>query len=265
MIDLHTHPIAGLDDGVQSEEEAVEFCRVAAADGIRTLVATPHIREGIFPNRRKEILAGVERLRALLERERVALAVAPGAEIYLEAELVARLRSGEFLTLNDGGRYLLLELPTRHVPAGVEEMIYQLKLGGLTPVLAHPERIIPFQTDPGRYARLVELGALGQVTAGSLLGQFGERALETGRSMIQSGLVHVLASDAHNSGSRSPRLSEALREVEALVGPAAAQNMVQEVPAAILAGEEVEPLPPPVPEERGRSGWLDWLRSLGRA
>jgi protein-tyrosine phosphatase len=219
----------------------------------------------MFPNRRPEILAGVARLRELLERERVKLDLIPGAEIYLEADMAMRVRAGDYLTLNDGGRYLLLELPTRHVPAGVEDMVYQLRLEGLTPVLAHPERIIPFQSDPARYARLIELGALGQITGGSLLGQFGSRALETARAMLKRGLAHVLASDAHNNGPRAPRLSEAVREAAVLVGAAAAESMVSEVPRAILAGEEVDALPAPAEESRSGGGFLDWLRGLGRS
>lgn len=265
MIDLHTHPIAAIDDGVQSEDEAVQFCRIAAEDGITTLVATPHIREGIFPNRRDGILAGLEKLRARLAREGVKLTLAPGAEIHLEAELTVRVRSGEYLTLNDGGCYLLLELPSRHLPAGVEDMIYRLRLDGLTPVIAHPERIRPFQEDASRFARLVELGALGQLTGGSLLGQFGSQALESARSLLRDGLVHVLASDSHNTGPRAPRLTEARREAERLVGAEAARRMVLDVPRAILAGEEVEPPPEPSHEPERRAGWLDWLRGFRRA
>jgi protein-tyrosine phosphatase len=266
MIDLHAHPIAGIDDGVRDTDEAVEFCRIAVAEGITTLVATPHIREGMFPNRRAAILEGVESLRERLRQEKVGLNLAPGAEIYLEPDLVARLRAGDYLTLNDGGRYLLLELPTRHLPAGVEEIIYQLRLEGLTPVLAHPERIRPFQEDSGRLARLVELGALSQVTGGSLLGQFGTQALHAARALLKEGLVHVLASDAHNNGARAPRLRQAVEEAASLVGEGAARRLVLDVPQAILAGQDVEAsVPAPPQEQPRRGGWLDWLRGLGRA
>jgi protein-tyrosine phosphatase len=264
MIDLHTHPIAGIDDGVQSQEEAVELCRIAVAEGITTLVATPHIREGMFPNRRAGILQGVQALQRLLEEEKVPLRVVAGAEVYLEPEIAAKARAGEYLTLNDGGRYLLLELPTRHLPAGIEDLIYQLRLEGLTPLLAHPERIIPFQEDPARYARLLELGALGQITGGSLLGQFGSRAMETARAFLGAGQVHVIASDAHNSGARAPRLAEAVREAGRMVGAGEAHRMVTEIPQAILAGEEVEAPAPPEHEPPRPAGWRSWLRGLGR-
>lgn len=262
MIDLHAHPIAAIDDGVQTEDEAVEFCRIAAADGITTLVATPHIREGMFPNRRAGILEALERLRARLQSEGVDLRLAPGAEVYLEPDLSARVRSGEYLTLNDGGRYLLLELPGRHLPAGIEDMVYRLRLDGLTPVIAHPERIYAFQEDPRRFARLIELGALGQLTGGSLLGHFGSRAQEAAFSMLRDGLAHVLASDAHNTGLRAPRLSRAVEEAAALVGAEAARQMVEGTPRAILQGEEIET--PSEPTAARRGGWREWLRSLGR-
>ncbi len=264
MIDLHTHPIPGIDDGVRDEEEALELCRIAVQEGITTLVATPHMRTDLFPNDRDGILKGVEHLRALLCRENIDLQIVPGAEVYLEPDLIDRMRAGHTLTLNDGGSYLLLELPTRHLPAGVEDLIYQLRLASVTPIIAHPERILPFQEDPERFARLVELGALGQLTAGSLLGQFGSTALRTSRLFLERGLVQVLASDAHNSGNRAPRLREALAQAEALVGRETALRSVRDVPRAILAGEEIEVALEAGEEPVRRGGWLDWLRGRGR-
>lgn len=264
MIDLHTHPIPGIDDGVRDEDEALELCRIAVQEGITTLVATPHMRTDLFPNDRDGILKGVERLRALLRREAIDLQIVPGAEVYLEPDLIDRMRAGRSLTLNDGGSYLLLELPTHHLPAGVEDLIYQLRLAGVTPIIAHPERLLPFQEDPQRFARLVELGALGQLTAGSLLGQFGSTALRISRLFLERGLVQVLASDAHNSANRAPRLREALVQAEALVGQEAALRSVRDVPRAILAGEEIEVTLETGEEPVRRGGWLNWMRGRGR-
>ncbi|MCZ6777870.1 MAG: hypothetical protein O7F16_02785 [Acidobacteria bacterium] len=264
MIDLHTHPIPGIDDGVRDEDEALELCRIAVREGITTLVATPHMRTDLFPNDRDGILKGVERLRALLRREEIDLQIAPGAEVYLEPDLIDRMRAGHTLTLNDGGAYLLLELPARHLPAGVDDVIYRLRLAGVTPVIAHPERLLPLQEDPERFARLVELGALGQLTAGSLLGQFGSTALRISRLFLERGLVQVLASDAHNSANRAPLLREALAQAEALIGKEAAQRSVHDVPRAILAGEEIEVAMEPGEEPARRGGWLDWLRGRER-
>ncbi|MEE9218253.1 MAG: CpsB/CapC family capsule biosynthesis tyrosine phosphatase [Acidobacteriota bacterium] len=264
MIDLHSHPLPGIDDGVQDADEAVAMCRIAVEEGIRTLVATPHMREDLFPNRRGDILERIEKLRERLAREEVDLEISAGAEVYLEPDLVERLRAGEYLTINDAGYYVLLELPTRHLPAGTEDLIYRLRLEGITPVIAHPERLGPIQDDPDCLGRLVELGALAQLTAGSLLGQFGSAAQRSAQQLLTGGLAHVLASDAHNSGARAPRLRRALAEATALVGREAAERMVQQVPRAILDGEEIEVGVETAERSTRGSGWLDWLRGRGK-
>src|SRR6185295_15020465 len=139
MIDLHTHILPGVDDGVETEDEAVEFARLAQADGTRTIVATPHCREGFFVNERASVLEAVARLRERLERERVAVDVQPGAEVHLAPDLIERVRDGRATTLADNGKTLLLELSLSQYPVELENLVFQLKLAGLEVLFAHPE------------------------------------------------------------------------------------------------------------------------------
>lgn len=260
MIDLHTHILPGIDDGVQSEAEALEFARMAAADGVQVIVATPHCRDGSYENDRAAVLAGVERMRALLAAESVPVDLQPGGEVHVASELIGRIRDGRAPTLADNGRTLLLELSLSQVPIQLERMVFELKLGGIEVLLAHPERIRYFQDDVGRYEAVVRQGAWGQVTTGSLLGQFGSTAREFSEELLRKGLVHVLASDAHNVRGRPPVLSAARRRAAELVGERYAQAMVESVPRALLDGRSPEP--PPVEDRAPRRGWLS--RWFGR-
>lgn len=251
MIDLHTHILPGVDDGVSTDDEAVEFARMAVADGVRTIVATPHCKEGFYVNERDTVVAGVERLRGLLRDAGVEVSVLPGAEVHLAPELVARVRDGRAPTLADNGVTLLLELSLNQHQTDIDSVVFQLRLAGLQVLMAHPERIRYFQDDPARYETLVGQGAWGQVTTGSILGVFGEDARVYTERLLAEGLVHVIASDAHNTRGRPPLLGEAVEAAIPLVGEARARAMVEDAPAALLEGRE--PDLPPVEPPRPRS------------
>jgi protein-tyrosine phosphatase len=261
MIDLHTHIIPGVDDGVETEDEAVEFARAAVQDGTRVMVATPHYKEGSWINERAGILAAVERLRSRLERERVPLELLPGAEVHLCPDLVERVRDGRATTLADNGKTLLLELSLTQYPVELENLVFQLKLAGIETVFAHPERIRFFQDDISRYESVVRLGAYGQITSGSVTGLFGDTARQFTEELLRKGLVHVMASDSHNLRGRAPVLSEALQAIVPLVGEEAARRMCTEIPRALLDGQAPE-LPPPDPDPPRRRSLLS--RWLGR-
>jgi protein-tyrosine phosphatase len=260
MIDLHTHILPGIDDGVTTEDDAVEFARVAAADGVATVVATPHCREGFYVNERDTVLAAVARLRKRLADEGVPLEILPGAEVHIGPDLVARVRDGRAPTLADNGRTLLLELSTTQHPVELERLIFDLKVAGILPLLAHPERIRYFQDDIRRYESAVRLGAYGQITTGSVLGVFGGDVLEFSEELLRKRLVHAVASDAHNVRGRPPVLSKALRKIATLVGDEHAARMASDIPRAFVEGRE--PDLPPAPEEapRGRSLLARWFR-----
>jgi protein-tyrosine phosphatase len=254
MIDLHNHLLPGIDDGAKLLEETLEFLRLARRDGVDTVVATPHMKPGVYDNRRETIL---ERIALVREAQRgdegQGVTLLPGAEVYYTADLPARARTGQLMTLADGGRYLLLELPYQQVPMGVEEMIFQLRLLGITPVMAHPERVAYYLEDVERVAGSIRLGALMQVTAGSITGRFGEKAKSFAMRMLERGMIHVLASDSHDVRYRPPVLSKAVAAAAAVVGEEAARRMVDGTPRAILDGRDIEVSEPAAPPPRSKS------------
>jgi len=249
MIDLHCHALPGIDDGSGSLEDSLAFCRIAVEDGVSTVVCTPHMREGFYLNPAETIRASVDALRREIEAAGIPLELLPGCEVHIAPGLPEAIASGQVMTYNDGGRYLLLELPYRQYPVKVEDLVFSLKLAGVTTVLAHPERIRFFQDDLGRVETLVRMGCLGQLTSSSLTGTFGSRVRDLSEEMIHRGLVHVLGSDAHDTEYRPPRLAAARDRWAEIAGPEAAEQATEGWPAAILHGESLEP-----PEPRARGG-----------
>lgn len=257
MIDLHAHILPGIDDGPPSEVAALEMARTAVAAGTRAIAATSHIDTGFAVS--VAGLAGArEALAARLAAEGIELEILQGGEV-APARLPelddAALAS---LTLGGGGT-VLLECPFASVGAAMEPMVIDLRRRGFGVLLGHPERSPTFARSHERLAVLVELGASAQVTAGSLSGRFGDHVRRTAERMLEAGLVHVVASDAHDAVRRPPDLrlaADALRGRYDGVDEQLAW-MTDAAPAALVAGE---PLPdrPPLPRRRRR---LTRLRS----
>ena len=257
MIDLHNHLLPGIDDGAKRIEETLEFLRVAGRDGVRVVTATPHMKPGVYDNTRAAIL---ERIAMVEEAGRgdaavEAVTLLPGAEVYFTADVVERAKAGSLMTVADNGKYLLLELPYQQLPMRVDETIFQLRLLGITPVMAHPERVAYYLEDFDRVAASVRLGALTQVTGNSLTGRFGPKARDFAVRMLEQNLIHIVASDSHDVRHRPPILSDARDAIARLAGDETARLLVEENPRAILEGREIEP-EIPAQEPPRRSGFL---------
>lgn len=234
MIDLHAHILPGLDHGPADWDEALAMCRIAVADGIRTLAATPHVSE-VFPNRPEVIEAAVAELRRRLAGAGVPLEVVAGGDYHIRPDL----EPGNVLTLGGNGRYFLLEFPYQVLPPRADAFVRLLRARGLAPIVTHPERTVSLQRDWRRLEPLVKEGALVQVTAGSLLGEFGPPARAAAERFLKKGWVHLLASDAHWEAERVPRLSAGRDAAAGIVGPVRAAALVGDNPRAVLEGRDV--------------------------
>jgi len=241
LIDIHAHVLPGLDDGPSRPAEALAMCGLSAAQGVRALIATPHMCDPRF-NVCGELVRGAARDLSQACRERgIDLRVLPGGEVRLTPELLEALDAGKALTLADAGRHLLLELPLQVVPR-IGGLVFDLATRGLTPVLTHPECNLELGRKPARLADLVQRGCLVQISAASLLGGLGPVAERAALRFLEGGLVHFVASDAHSvCGRRSPQLDRAAQLVASIVGEAAARELLYENPAKVLCGEPVAP------------------------
>jgi protein-tyrosine phosphatase len=254
MIDLHSHILPGIDDGAKTLEVSLEMAHMAVADGIHTMACTPHIYPGLYGNDASGIALARDRLQAELDARGIALRLVVGADVHLVPGLLDGLRAGTVPTLH-GSRYVLLE-PSHHVkPPRFEEAVFELVAAGYTPVITHPERLVWIEDHYDVFLRLIRQGAWMQLTAGALTGLFGARARYWGEKFLGEGHTHLLATDAHSSGRRVPRLSEARAVAERLLGAAEATRLVLERPQAIL--DDIAPSQvPALPQAAPRPGWL---------
>jgi protein-tyrosine phosphatase len=250
MIDIHCHLLPGLDDGAKDDATALECLRMAREDGIRTLVMTPHIAEGVFRPDLKEIRAAAERLGELCRQEGIEVDLRVGSDNYFCPDLLALLKEGKYVTINENGKYALIELPGRYLAEKVHEVFFQVRLAGYVPIITHPERNAALRFEVSFVDKLVRMGCLMQITAASLEGGFGEDAERTARMMLRRGLVHLIATDAHSASHRPPILSRAVKIASKLVGDSAARRMVEDAPAAVLEGADV---PVDVPADKNAS------------
>jgi protein-tyrosine phosphatase len=255
VIDLHCHVLPGIDDGPNSIEGSLVLARAAAAAGTRTLLATPHV-SWHYPNDAATIARLVDELNARLAAEGVTLGVCPGAEIAMTR--LADLAPEELSRLGlNAGRWLLVEPPFAPVATGLDSILLDLQHRGHRIVLAHPERCHAFHRDRAMLESLVRSGVLTSITAGSLVGRFGSAVRRFALELVRDGLVHNVASDAHDHAHRPPGMAAELQQ--AGLAPLA-DWLTRQVPAAILDDVEI-PSPPPsaVPDvEIPRRPW--WHR-----
>lgn len=238
FVDIHCHLVPGLDDGSQSWEQSLLMAAMAVADGIETIVVTPHQLGNFAHNNGQAIRARTGELQQFLDSHGVALRVLPGADVRIEPGMLEKLRSGDVLTLADRRKHVLLELP-HELYFPLEEVLESLRRAGLVGILSHPERNQGLLKQPRLIPPLVDSGCLMQVTCGSLLGTFGPASQQMSEWMLDQGLVHFLATDAHGHNARRPLMKHAFERAKQIVGGEIAVDLCCRNPAAVAEGADV--------------------------
>ncbi|PIC83071.1 tyrosine-protein phosphatase [Sporosarcina sp. P1] len=201
MIDIHSHLLFGVDDGPDTIEGTMRMVEEAASEGITQLVVTPHAYSPHYHVPVQEVESQVRMLGDIIQVAGIDLTLSVGQEVRLHEHIIENLLNKDILTLANS-RYLLLELPTQHVPAYTIKIIQSLLEEGIVPIIAHPERNKGIAEKPERLERLVRHGALAQVTAGSVAGHFGKNVQKLSIQLIEANLIHAYGSDAHNTDNR---------------------------------------------------------------
>ncbi len=244
MIDLHCHILPGIDDGARSFEESVLMCRLAADDGCAGMIATPHQRRGEWWNADREHLAALAD--ELQDKVAPGFRVYLGGEVHVDSELLAeveKLPDGGGILPLAGSHYLLIEFDSNGSPREAINLVHELVVAGWRPILAHPEFVPWLAADLSLVARLIELGALTQVTAMSLTGDFGRRPQADTLALLDAGLVHFVASDSHGIRRRPPGLRRAAYLIAERLGPEAARRLTEDNPRAVIENRPIPPLP----------------------
>jgi protein-tyrosine phosphatase len=258
MIDIHCHPLAGVDDGARDFEMSVAMCKVAAADGIIQLVATPHCnyKYPFQPDMNKTKLAELQA--AIGEAPKLLL----GCDFHLSYDNIRKLLENRAQFTINNTSYVLAEVGDHFVPEQLDRVFYEVQCAGLTPILTHPERNPVVQRKPELLYHWVTRGCLVQVTAKSYTGGFGRRAQHFSELWLEQNLIHFLASDAHDLDHRPPVLSACYRRVAETMGQEKADLLFHKNPEAVIKGQPLLPGPEPLGPEhvKRKRSWLSFFR-----
>jgi len=236
MVDIHCHILPNVDDGSKSWEISVQMCRMAQADGIEHIVATPHANNK-YTYDREALLATMDELSRRVD---TGPALSLGCDFHLSYENLLDALSHPARYTISGTNYLLVELSEFSVPPSISQSFERLLDAGIVPIITHPERNPVLQRNPGKVLDWVEDGYLVQVTANALTGRWGPKAQEMAVWLMKRSAVHILATDAHDLDSRPPVLSKAREAAAKIIGKPSAEALVQDNPRTIVSGK---PLP----------------------
>jgi protein-tyrosine phosphatase len=235
MIDLHLHLLPGIDDGSKSLEESLEMARALVSLGYTAAAPSPHHRDEYASKDPALCAAKLAEVKAALAQAGLALELFTNAENYfLEETLMSSLGTSASRTLGSG-KVLLVEAPYQGPIPMLSSLVFKMKLKGVTPLIAHPERCFEFEKK-GRAAELVQAGALLQLDMGALIGRYGKAAEKLARQFLADGLYAVAATDLHSPVNAKAWVGDSLRALEKAVGAKAFRDLVETRPAALLKG-----------------------------
>lgn len=217
MIDIHNHILPSIDDGPTTEQESIAMAKNAISQGIHTVVASPHHRNGKFMNEKIDIKKYVTILNELFKTIEMPLTILPGQEVRIYSEILLDIKENKIATINNS-KFLLIELPYKEVPFYTEKLLYEIQMAGFVPIIVHPERNEELRVNHRKMYNLIRKGAIAQITAGSLLGDFGKNIEKFTHQLIEANLTHLIASDAHHATKRPFRLKGAMDLVKQRYG-----------------------------------------------
>lgn len=236
MIDTHSHILPGIDDGARDFSESLKFLNLAASQGVEIVFATPHSCDGVFGCEKNQILQAWADLNEKLGAEDISIKVLPGAEVRVNDDLVVQYDQGNLLTLNNKGTHLLVELPSIFMVPAISMMFRQLTERGVTPIIAHAERNPMIMAKPEIISEFIYAGAVVQITAGSLTGEFGKFSMKAAKIMVNSGQVFCMGSDIHPG--RKYKMSDAKKRLIRLTDKKTAEMITRENPLIIVDSVE---------------------------
>jgi len=236
-IDIHCHCLPDIDDGPATTAETLALCRAMVRDGISNAIATPH-QLGCFDNEPERIREQVHILNETLKQESIPLVLLPGADVRIDERICRLIREDKILTLADGGKYLLLEL-VDNVFIDIEPLLVELMSFGIQTIISHPERYSVLIKQPEVLFEWLSYSAHLQVTAGSLLGEFGPVSQRAAWNFIESGWVSIIATDAHNLRKRAPCMRTAYEAIKKQLGQELARRLCIENPLRVIKGEDI--------------------------
>lgn len=210
MLDIHSHILPGIDDGSKKLDISLEMIKRSIDEGTKDIVLTPHYRRGYFYTPYEEVKSITKILNEFIKSEGLDCNLYFGQEIYYSDKIIEDLEEGLIGTIN-GGKYMLVEFPMRKIPNDAADFMYELKIRGIVPIIAHPERYNDVIKDATILNQFVDEGCLFQMNAGSILGEFGSSVKKCAEKLIKNDFYSFIGSDAHNNSSRNTGVLEGLK------------------------------------------------------
>lgn len=257
MVDIHSHILPGLDDGPDGMAAVIKMAEIAQTDGIRHIIATPHIIPGIYDNTPDAIHTAVERVNNQLMLEGIETRVYFGGEHYLDDSLCGVIKKNQLCTINAQGKYVLVECPMNEFPPYVERILSQIREKGIRPILAHPERNAAMHKNSQLLYTLINQETLVQINASSIMGQFGPWSRKFAELMLRHNWVHFIASDAHSVEIRPPVVSDALNLIKTILGEEPGE-LISLNSYRLLMGEDIEIKPVEKLTIPKNTFYIDW-------
>lgn len=212
MLDLHTHIMPDVDDGSRDFYTTLKMLKNAVDEGIDHLVVTPHFKKNVFDNSLEFIQKRFEELQDFIKENNINIKLYKGQEVFIKENTLESFENGEIGTINNG-RYMLVEFSLKELPERSLDILYELKINGIIPIIAHPERYKFVYEDIRCLNQFIEDGCLFQLNSGSITGYFGKKVKKVAHKLVEDGLYSFIGSDAHNDNSRNTNLNQALKEV----------------------------------------------------
>lgn len=209
MIDIHSHVLPGIDDGAKSIDKTLEMLQIAEKNGIKKVVATPHFYRGYYENNYEDICKLIEEVNIKAKEIEIDVEIFPGQEVFLDNHTLELFKEGIIKGIN-GTKYMLIEFPMETLPKNALDIIYELRIQGIVPIIAHPERYKYIIEKPSLINEFIDEKCLFQINSGSIEGTFGSKVKKTAEILVSHGICDFIASDAHSTNVRCPKLKEAL-------------------------------------------------------
>lgn len=199
MTDIHSHILFGVDDGARTLEESVELLTRMCELGFKNVILTPHyIKDTEYASNNKEKIIIFKQIKEELERKNIDINIHLGNEIFINGEIYELVKNGIIHTLNDS-KYILVELPFHNPIVNLEDIIYELKIKGLIPIIAHPERYTYFQRNYQEVDKLKDEGVLFQANYASILGYYGKDSQKLLKYMLKKHYIDYFGTDVHRT------------------------------------------------------------------
>jgi len=237
MIDIHSHILPGIDDGSKDMEMSIKMLKLAEVKGTKTIVATPHYIRGIYENHYDDVFLLYQELKLQAKTFGINIEILLGQEVMLDKHSLKLCKEKKLRGIN-GTSYMLIEFPMDKLPRDALDLIFELRLLNIKPIIAHPERYEYIYESPTTINGFIEEGCLFQINTGSIMGIFGKKVQNCAKLLIKQGLVNFIASDAHSLYRRCPGLIEGFSQAKVL--DSLIEKKLSENLELLLLGKDIE-------------------------